>query len=152
MVEYACEVCGKKFESYELTKQHESIPINEGFFHGVILKQGNCFYSFFKRREELDGNHDRLYFSFCFHYVDNPEIIEGLKRRFLCSPFKYSTSDLEGFVKDGHYLPLIADSERDKIVLFVKKLECLDEETLQDLRFINEEFIEYYKKHLFVQK
>ncbi len=69
---YICNVCNKaKFslDNLEEAKKHSEIPITEGDYHGLILKEaytrelGDTAYEFsiFIKSKELTENHERVY-------------------------------------------------------------------------------------------
>lgn len=68
MVKHLCEVCGKEFSDDNLndSKEHESIPIKEGNYHGVIIKDRMpmTHYRLLIKSDSVSEEHERKYDSF----------------------------------------------------------------------------------------
>lgn len=63
---HLCDICGTQFpnESLEQALEHENKPIKEGNYDGVVLSDlSRSKYYFFAKSEEVNTEHERLYFS-----------------------------------------------------------------------------------------
>jgi len=76
MVKHLCEICGKDFSDDNLgdAREHEKIPVKEGDYHGVIVKDSFpiSHYRLLIKSDNVSEEHERIYDSFSI-YTDNSE-------------------------------------------------------------------------------
>ncbi|NCN86287.1 hypothetical protein GW932_00480 [archaeon] len=112
MTKHICTICKNSFPDKDSAIFHEELPILEGIYHGMILKE-EIGYLVFRKSDKISKEHERIYtVSKFFKVQDKGGIGRYLK--------KYSYSEIDKKVEDKEFVGLSTE-EFESVKHFLEK-------------------------------